>query len=112
MDSLFEAKDRDGVVVRMSRETYERHLPTRPEMADYIEEARITVEDPHLIILDEDGCHHHYRLGLGRGKFKKCYVHVLVYYRRRRGRRVGLVASYWLCRDLIEGETVWITMRD
>jgi len=110
MEWLFETKDRNGVVVRMSRETYERHLPTRPEMADYVAEAKLTVEDPHVIIVDHRGCYHHFRLGVGRGKFRKCYVQVLVHYRRRLGQKRGIVATYWLSRKLCEGETIWMRM--
>lgn len=36
---VFETTDRDGVTVRMSKDTYESHLPIHPEIADYIEEA-------------------------------------------------------------------------
>lgn len=93
----------------MSKDTYESHLPTRPEMADYTEEAKLTIEDPDVIMRDKDGCHHHYKLGLGREKFKNCYVRVLVHYRRRWGRKEGIVASYWLCRRIGKGELIWMT---
>lgn len=108
MEWLFETKDRNGVTVRMSKDTYERHLPARPEIAHYIEEAQITIQDPELIIRDDDDCYHHYRLGLGREKFKKCYVRVLVRYRRRKSRKEGIVATFWLSRSVGEGEIVWI----
>ena len=108
MEWIFETKDREGVIVRMSKDTYERHLPIHPEIADYIEEAELTVQDPELIIRDDDNCYHHYRLGLGRGKYKKCYVRVLVNYRHRRRKKEGIVSSYWLSRTVGEGEVIWM----
>lgn len=98
MSYKFETKDRFGNEVRLSESTYNSHLQYRSEMADYLDEARQTIEDPDLILCDKDGCHHHYKLGLGRGKFKNCYVQVLVRYKTVGGRTEGVVVSYWLAR--------------
>ena len=43
---VFEVQDRNGRSVRLRRLVYERHLPDRPEMADYAQEAAETVADP------------------------------------------------------------------
>jgi len=105
---LFEVQDKEGIIVRLERRTFERHLPYRPETADYVEEAKATIEDPDAILVDDDSCHHYYRLGLGRGKFEKCYVRVLVYYRSRGGRVEGRVATFWLARRIGKGQIKWM----
>ena len=105
---VFETKDRYGVTVRLSRHTYECHLVYRPEMADYIEEAKTTIEDPDIIKIDKGGCHHHWRGGLGKGqRFGKCYVEVLVHYHFAEDHMEGRVASYWLPRKIGKGTVKW-----
>jgi hypothetical protein len=109
MEWFFETKDRDGVTVRMSKATYEKHLPMHPEIADYVEEAKLTIQEPEIVKRDDDGCHHHYRLGLGRGKYEKCYLRVLVIYHGRGKRKHGVVASYWMSRNIgRQGEVIWL----
>lgn len=108
MKWLFEVRDRNNVPVRMSKATYDKHLPKHPEIADYIEEAKLTVEDPELIYRDKDGCHHHYRFGLGEGKYADCYLRVLVRYPRRWGRKQGVVSSFWFSRNVGKGELIWM----
>lgn len=106
---VFETKDRYGVTVRLSRHTYECHLVYHPEIADYIEEAKTTIEAPDIIKIDEGGCHHHYRGGLGKGqKFRNCYVEVLVHYHPVEDHIEGKVATYWLQRKIRKrGKVRW-----
>lgn len=58
---------------------------------------------------DADNCHHLYKLDLARDKYKKCYARVLVRYERRWGKKQGVVVSYWLSRNVGQGEEiVWM----
>jgi len=110
MEWLFETKDRDGITVRMSKATYDKHLPIHPEIAHYVQEAKLTIQEPEVVVRDDDGCHHHHRLGLGRGKHKGCYLRVLVNYHGRGKRKYGIVASYWMSRNICpHGEVIWVS---
>ena len=89
---LFEVRDRRGRVVRWKTSVFERHLPARPEMADYVEEIKATVADPDKEVLDGDAFVY-YRMGLGRDKFKRCYIKVPIYYQGPFGTEVGSIAT-------------------
>ena len=105
---IFETKDRNGIIVRLDRRTFDRHLTYHPEICNYVDEAKLTIEAPDVILVDNDNCHHHYRLGLGKDKFRKCYVQVLVYYFRRGDITEGKVASFWLTRNVGKGRLAWM----
>ena len=107
---VFEVRDRQGRVVRLRRAVYERHLPQRPEMAAYVEEARLTIASPDWELVDEDtgsNCRVYYRLGLGRDKFEKCFLKVPVYYRKTLWGEEGEVATFHLTRQLGRGRVTW-----
>lgn len=110
-EEVFQVKDRHGRLVRLRASVYYGHLPNRPEMAEYIQEAAQTVADPDHELEDDEAegiCIVYYRLGLGRDKFAKCFIAVPVYYSRTLlWGEVGEVATFYLPRKLGRGKLVW-----
>ena len=108
---VFEVKDRRGRLVRLRETVYLRHLPTHPEMADYLEEAKRTIADPDYELKDDEAegeCIIYYRLGLGREVFEKCFVTVPVHYAKTLlWGEVGEVATFYLPRKLGRGKVSW-----
>lgn len=101
----FETEDRLGRTVRLRESVYERHLPDRLEMADYLEDARRTIEDPDIELEDEDeGCYIYCRFGLGRDRWEKCFVKVFVYFNAQ---NVGEVATFFLPSRVGPEKVVW-----
>ncbi len=106
----FETVDRERRVVRYREAIYQRHLRQHPEMAEYVEEAKQTVNDPDCITSDDDGGRDYqvyYRFGLGRGKHAKCFIKVPVYYHRTLWGEVGEVATFHLTRRIGTGRAIW-----
>lgn len=89
---LFEVRDRRERMVRYKTSVFERHLPEHPEMVGYIEEIRATVADPDKEVLDADSFVY-YRMGLGRDRFKRCYIKVPIYYQGSFGAEEGSIAT-------------------
>jgi len=108
----FEVRDRLGRTVRLRESVYERHLPTHREMADYLEEAKQTIIDPDYELEDGENCYGYYRMGLGKGRYEKCFIAVPVYYRRTLWGDEGEVATFHLTRRLGRGKITWKRPRD
>ena len=103
----FKVSDRLGREVQLRSEVYERHLPTHPEIADYLAEAAKTIADPDYELEDDDGSIVYYRKGLGRGKFKGCFIKVPVHYRKTFWGEAGEVATFHLTGRLGRGRVIW-----
>lgn len=108
--TLFECEDREGRSVRLRKEVFDRHVTDRPEMASYIEEARLTVSDPDYQLDDDNDSNAgeitriYYKMGLGRGKFAKCFLMVPVFYDST---QEGEVATFHFTRRIGKGVLVW-----
>jgi len=107
-ETVINTVDRFGRAVRYRRTVYERHLPDRPEMADYLEEAANTINDPDLEYQEEPdngefGIRVYYKDGLGRGQFEKCLLKVPVHYDHIGGE----VATFHFTRRVGRGEIIW-----
>lgn len=106
----FEVQDRLGRLVRLREAVYQRHLPQHPEMTGYVEGAKLTIAEPDFELIDEDSstnCYQYYRKGLGRGKFKGCFIKVPVYYQKTLWGEVGEVATFHFARRLGRGKITW-----
>lgn len=96
----FEVRDRHGRRVRLRESVYDQHLPDRPEMARYLEEAERTVREPHYELQDGGSvCY----LRHGYGQRGTLYLRVPVYYKGDRGE----VATFHLTARKGRGEETW-----
>ena len=102
-------------MVRLRKSVYEKHLPKRPEMADYIEEAKQTIADPDHELVDDEAEEKStifHRLGLGRDAFEKCFIMVPVHYQKTLlWGEVGEVATFHLTRRIGRGRLTWTRPR-
>lgn len=100
---VFVVNDRFGNTVRLSKRTYEFHLRKRPYISQFLEDARTTLINPGTVFLSTDDAYHFYKFGLVGGKYRNCYVHVIVHYQPAEegsvaeGQAVG-TATFWLDR--------------
>ncbi|MBI3953316.1 MAG: hypothetical protein HY330_02265 [Chloroflexi bacterium] len=99
-EPVFQVEDYQGHRITLTRRTFENHLRYRPEIAEYVEEAKQTLQDPDVTVTIESGGKWYYKAGLGRGRFRQTYLGVLVY---DRGQNEGVVATIMLSRRLSEG---------
>jgi hypothetical protein len=100
---LFEAQSPLSYSVTLARATWEYHAAKRPEIRDQLDNVRLTVEDPDIIIRAGTRADY-YRMGHGSGKTSGCYLHVLL---RDQGSK-HVIASVWFTRDLEKrGEVLW-----
>ena len=77
---VFEIRDWQGRVVRMTQKTFDNHRERHAEIPDYIEEAKATIRDPDRVYKGDVGRSLHlYRYGLGRGIYARTYLAVIVY---------------------------------
>ena len=108
---IFETKDRQGRAVRLTKRNFENHVKTHPEIRDYIEEAKQTLEDPDVEFEADNGTTYYYKIGLTRGKFKGCYVLVIVRYSDIPGleQAEGRVATFYPTTKISsDGELTWM----
>lgn len=99
----FENTDYKGRPVRMTVKTFDTHLLYRPTMADYVEQAILTIQDPDHVQMAKHGGLRLCRLGLGVGLYAKAWLVVHVYYD---GRDIGTVATYHFMRTLPSNEVI------
>jgi len=108
-ETVFETVDRYGRSVRFRKVVYEKHLPERPEMADYIQEAACTVSDLDSEYREEDDADElsiriYYRMGMGNDRYDKCLLKIPVYYDRA---NEGEVATFYFTRRVTGGTLIW-----
>lgn len=103
-DYIFEIVDWRGRPVRLTRRTFENHKDRHPEVPLYIEQAKLTIEDPDFVGEEDYGAVCLFRFGLGRGVFANLYLRVIIYYRGRPER--GVVATYHFTDSIGEDITI------
>lgn len=84
-DYIFEVNDWRGRIVRLTKRTFETHEKRHPEFAKYIEEAKLTIQDPDFVAEADNGAIALFRFGLGRKPFNDLYLVVIVYYKGEKG---------------------------
>jgi hypothetical protein len=99
----FETTDPEGRMVHMTVKTFQNHLAYRPMMANYLDEAKLTVSDPDHIQEARNGGMRYCRLGLGRDQYRKAWLVVQVYYDNS---STGTVATYHFMRQLPANERI------
>jgi len=109
-ECIFETTDGEGRLVRYRSVIYNRHLPEHPEVAAYMKEAALTINDPDCEIEDEPEAEDSfsrvfYRFGLLRGDYAKLFIKVPVYYTRATSE--GEVATIHLARHIGRGKIIW-----
>ena len=100
---VFDVLDFKGRRVRLTRRTFENHLPIHPEISEYLEEAKQVISDPDGALELDNGAVVVFRYGLGRAKFEGCHLGVVVYYRTEKEGEEGVVATYHFFRRLPDG---------
>jgi hypothetical protein len=100
--NLFEIPDWEGKTVHMTVKTFQTHLAYRPMMAEYVDEAKITIRDPDHIQQAHHGAMRLCRLGLGRTIYSKSWLVVIVYY----SSNFGTAATYQFMRQLPVNEQI------
>lgn len=95
-----------GRRVRLTQRTYDNHVPKHPEVAEYLEEAQQVIADPDGVIELTSNARLLYAYGLGRDRYKNCYLGVVVYYRRQGDSETGVVATYYFHRTLPKGRVL------
>lgn len=101
--------DPDGRTVRLSARQYQEHILARhPEAENYLEAAKETVGSPDLMLDVDNGSFYYYKAGLGRGKFSRCYVLVIVrYHGVAEGGQQGDVPTFFLTTKVVDGRQIW-----
>ncbi len=64
--------------MRLAHSNWEKHRPRHPEVVEYHEDLMSALREPTVVVETTDGDRHYYRLGLGRGKFQRTYLRVIV----------------------------------
>ena len=97
---IIDAYDWKSRRVRMTRRTFERHVPYHPEIVDYIGEAQEAIADPDIVLEADNGANYLYRFGLGRSPFSRLWLMVVVYYQSSRHEEEGTIATYFFTDSL------------
>ena len=108
---VLEAADPDGVLIRLARRQWERHIAVKhPEVQNH-DDIRRVIENPQLVIVDrDDGTEHHF-YAQGLDPYPKLYLHVVVAYRSSNDRQIAEVKTAFFVRKPVEGENRWVNIR-
>ncbi len=82
---IFEIKDRTGRLLRLTKERWSHITTTHFEMANHLEEIKLTLEKPLKIIAHEKGDLRSYYLYLKHRKHPEKYLRVIVKYLNKHG---------------------------
>lgn len=99
---MFTTPDKDGIPVSLTKEVWLNKLldPKRghPEVRHYLSEIKSTISSPDFIFQSSRDKRSKllYKGGLTTGKFKGCYILVVVKYIEERGRYHGYVSTVML----------------
>ncbi len=114
VEHVFQIEDWRGRRVHLTQQTFESHAHRRSEFAEYLEEAKETVNDPDIVQESDTGATFLYRFAIGRPPFSRLYLKVVIFYRQQGERQVGTVATYFftdalaLDTPIIEHRAQWI----
>ena len=112
---VFETTDYEGTPVVLSTATWQVKAGNGdpgayPEIRNYQEDIRKTVEAPHLVFQsarDERSCIF-YRLGVGRDEFAGNHLVVIVKYVHEANGRRGYIGTMYLSRSVYaRGDQLW-----
>jgi len=114
-DILFEIIDYSNTPIVLSAPTWKAKAGNdgpgeHPEIRDYLEDVRTTVEKPHLVFQSthDSRCRLFYRLSAGRGVFAGKHLVVVVKYVVERGGERGYISTVYLSRTVYaRGEKLW-----
>lgn len=117
--SVFETIDYGGTSVVLTRATWQAKAGNdepgeHPEISDYLEETRITIERPDLVFQStrDPRSRLFYRLSVGRGRFAGKHLVVVVKYLTEPTGERGYVSTMYLSRTVYaRGEQVWPRMK-
>ncbi len=115
---VFETIDYAGTSVLLSRATWRAKAGhdeqgSHPEIHDYLEDARATIESPTLVFQStrDERSRIFYRLGVGRGEFVGKHIVVAVKYVQEATSRRGYVTMLYLSRAVSSrGTQLWPRM--
>ena len=67
--------------MRLDHSNWVKHIPRHPEVEPYHDRIAEVLTDPDIVVESPDSRHYHfYRLGIGGGRFRNVYLHVIVMY--------------------------------
>jgi hypothetical protein len=112
---VFKTTDYEGTPVALSTVTWQVKAGNggpgaHPEIHNYQEDVRKTVEAPHLVFQSarDERSRIFYRLGVGRDKFAGKHLVVIVKYVNEAGGRRGYIGTMYLSRSVYaRGDQVW-----
>ncbi|MBM2826542.1 MAG: hypothetical protein HW403_606 [Dehalococcoidia bacterium] len=78
------------------------------EIRGHLEEIKVAIEEPDVIVVDDTGCYRYYKLGAIGGRFRGLYLQVLVRYSEEPQGKVGIIVSAFCSRVIAQGELRWI----
>jgi len=107
---VFEAADPDGILIRLTRCRWERHIAVRhPEVENHAD-VRKVIEKPQLIIIDQDDETEHHFYARGLLPYPELYLHVPVVYRGSHGKQIAEVKTAHFVRTIAEGRIRWVNI--
>jgi hypothetical protein len=107
---MFECKDKDGVVVLCTKDTWENHIVAEhPEMGGWEAYVKATIEKPYRIYQDSRHTNRKnlYKPFILPKPFHMQYLRVGVkYHKRRFGRTIGYVNTAFPCTQVRKGDVL------
>jgi hypothetical protein len=102
---VFETTDIYNIPITLSRATWEEKIKVdHPEVEDYLNEAKTTIEDPDVVIADSlrETTKIFSRFGMGKGQYHNLHLRTIVQYAGVGGR----VASIHFANTLPKGKII------
>lgn len=99
---LWTATDPRGLTVTLVEDVWQEHVQKHPEIADYFDEIRLTVQEPDEIFFDPlstarrrpgTAIHLYYKRNLGREKYRNVLIVVVIKSVEESGGKQGYVES-------------------
>jgi hypothetical protein len=109
-DWLIETTDYEGTAVCLSRATWQTKIVEHPEINDYLDDVRLTIESPDLVYQStrDERSRIFYRLYVGRQQWQDKHLVVVVKYVQESGGRRGYISTIYLSRAIYSrGEQIW-----
>jgi hypothetical protein len=109
LDYIFEIRDWQNRIVRLSKCTYDIHEKRHLEFVPYLESAKLTIQDPDIVAEADNNGIFLVRYGLGKQYFKNLYLCVVIFYNEGE----GIEATHHFQREIgdlriIERRYIWV----